>query len=914
MDRLYNFTLFSKQNAGAGDLQYAQLDWEGIVTFLTSFETTDDKFIKRTMDRTRYDNVSRADDEREFGKQWVEHFNGWRYSTIDDVEDKNYGLTARRDSLAIDCDFMVLDIDDGFTVEQFKEEFSEYRYVLYTSYYHQREKNGETARDKFRAVIPFTRTITKQDWMDYIFDKDFKDHDWTLPIFAPFNDPNSVKTTQPFCLPIKHVDGQSEFHVNEGKDLDIFEWNKVDRSIQSTVRNASTSSASAGGSFPIDQTFRLTNGAVVTVADLPLGDTTNMYCPFHSDGMGSNTSSNIRKHSEHSASHTCFACGSGEAVTRIMERDRFDDSSPLTFKNKKGEEKSLKVKTQKKTVVEVKAEHGPLLEYDVVDEPVVPFNREERAALLKKKCLNDLPKRTLLYAFEGFGKSHLATMLVIQKQETILFCCNSNEQVAEQATSFAKFRFNEVARNEINSDGQVFKVEHESRLLVQRIVSVAFRLEKEYKFEVVRGKPQHPWDSEAVDKTASIKKMVAQRPDMAECEAEAEELWNELSPEQPDYKNHDIIVTTQSRVNSWGRRQMDEDNYRRFIDDDVIIVFDDPEQHSFKRLVNVDGWDMNTLIDGELLEVEEHGNKRYFVRPSQFTVGYGLAYNRMIFTTTELITSHLIESTFETVYKPALMPEEKMRAGNITMMKTNMVAASRDGFIPVMVERVKKETGRDIEYFADGQGNIFNLTNSKGQNQFKAMDTVVEISQPTPIEAIDVCNELGWEHNCLEFVKTIMAVDKMNQAIGRNSGYRFSDGEQATQCVVLCDPSMFDTVLKSTRYYVGTVVDCGEFAPDYRKRNGEGIVEWFRWLIQNHDEYMVKGVHSKRPYQDWMCDAKVAIATAGNHTQRLTRLEKALMSKIEAMDANKTVSDRKTQQIVVLLDEIALFGNFRHSI
>src|ERR1700728_3674413 len=49
------------------------------------------------------------------------------------------------------------------------------------------------------------------------------------------------------------------------------------------------------------------------------------------------------------------------------------------------------------------------------EEPVHPFTRDERATLIRKKCLDKkLPKNnniTLLYAFEGFGKSYYAYLL-----------------------------------------------------------------------------------------------------------------------------------------------------------------------------------------------------------------------------------------------------------------------------------------------------------------------------------------------------------------------------------------------------------------------------------------------------------------------------------------------------------------------
>lgn len=64
------------------------------------------------------------------------------------------------------CDTMVLDIDnDGdytCTIEQAKELFKEYNFVILTSKSHQIEKNGKVT-DRFRIIIPLSSTIKDQE-------------------------------------------------------------------------------------------------------------------------------------------------------------------------------------------------------------------------------------------------------------------------------------------------------------------------------------------------------------------------------------------------------------------------------------------------------------------------------------------------------------------------------------------------------------------------------------------------------------------------------------------------------------------------------------------------------------------------------------------------------------------------------
>ena len=62
-----------------------------------------------------------------------------------------------------------------------------------------------------------------------------------------------------------------------------------------------------------------------------------------------------------------------------------------------------------------------------------------------------------------------------------------------------------------------------------------------------------------------------------------------------------------------------------------------------------------------------------------------------MFTTTEVITSHLIQSNYKDVYEPKLMPDQKMLAGNIHMLKTELVRKKMDGILPPIVEGLRRK-------------------------------------------------------------------------------------------------------------------------------------------------------------------------------------------------------------------------------
>ncbi len=66
-------------------------------------------------------------------------------------------------------DLMVLDVDDGCTLEEAKERFSRHQHIIATSRNHQKEKNGVTA-DRFRVILFLNEPILddkdyKQTWM-----------------------------------------------------------------------------------------------------------------------------------------------------------------------------------------------------------------------------------------------------------------------------------------------------------------------------------------------------------------------------------------------------------------------------------------------------------------------------------------------------------------------------------------------------------------------------------------------------------------------------------------------------------------------------------------------------------------------------------------------------------------------------
>ncbi|MDH3265748.1 MAG: hypothetical protein OEM25_02175, partial [Gammaproteobacteria bacterium] len=92
-----------------------------------------------------------------------------------------------------------------------------------------------------------------------------------------------------------------------------------------------------------------------------------------------------------------------------------------------------------------------------------------------------------------------------------------------------------------------------------------------------------------------------------------------------------------------------------------------------------------------------------------------------------------------------------------------------------------------------------NHSNSKGNNQLKETTILVELSQPHPVEKFTCCDALDLDRGQnANVIGQQLVLDRLHQAIGRNSGYRSAGHE----CVILADTHIHKYLVENVRYLI----------------------------------------------------------------------------------------------------------------
>lgn len=847
------------------------VDWDSLVEFLTTMVEIDDRDTEGLLfNLTRYKTEKDTDveyNENSFGKKYI----------------------TKSISNVIDVGGLILDFDNEppqnvnpdniplfnfdhqrISIQQAKEIFKDFEYVLYPSWSHNQvayswngtgwDKVKTTIKplERFRIVIPFN--IPCPIGVYKRLEKSF------TKLTHHKAAPESFRSTQIFYSPVwpKGLPITDTCYHNTGKFLDWSTLKLSDKPKPFTQKPIIHTGIVGGKGKILLDTLNLE----LFLQDQGLNPTGNgkwktCICPKHSEHLAHYSVLNDNwifscKHTSHGQfkkqefiNHFGLDAFRPYCETEIPE-DNTDSikSFVSSFKKTVIKDDPLPDKTQPEVPPDI---------FDLLDivEPTScePYTRDKRGQLIQKHCLRKKYDFMLLYAFEGFGKSYFA-YLEAKKRRKILFASSSNEQSLKQ--------------------GQEFR---DKGLKVQIILSREYLLKNQYNINVTNYSASNPWESEKINEK-DTKKTIKNDLNI-DSDDEVDEFWKSLSPPEVDW-SHDIICTTIARVGSWGKIQHQSKQFdvgfrktvlphsKRLIPKEGIVIFDDPDKKYFTTLHPYSEAWKNAKVDQSPITPITVNKRQYLKKPKKYELGFGID-SKIVFTTTELLTAGLIKRQFRT-YDPKLMPDLQMIAGDITLIKTNMVRSKNDGLLPPIMSRLQRE-GFKFNYIADGQGVNHNLTNTKGQNELSDTDNIIEISLSHYKTVTHYLDELGWDETDRNTLNLIFALDDVQQAIGRNSGYRWSDKKDndKKRSLVLCEPKLYKILLKYMRYYVNNTIDDIEKVTSLKKdyTTLEGGLFWY---LRNVDRYLCQGVDNN--VKAFKTDVNDCVKTVKRHRKKqlLTRV------------------------------------------
>jgi hypothetical protein len=534
-----------------------------------------------------------------------------------------------------------------------------------------------------------------------------------------------------------------------------------------------------------NQPFSRQRGGVVLAKEATTSRFTDIICPFHADDKGSEF---LIKYESGVVCFRCKICG--------------------TFTMAPLDDPVIDVPTLGSTVEEFEVkEDGPLV---VFDKPSPYADARDRSRVRKvldkaRKSIEDgmskrFPEPHVIYLPEGAGKSRLALELArYGRSERIIFACKSWKQVFEKFESF---------KETLASQGKsaVVALSAEGRLLkrfgvkYQRESSAGFRVGKIRVEETIREiQAAHPHLSRKFVRLSfhilggDAERLLdlVERVENDEADREPEGIADdELKCFDPDVTDASpvIVFTTIARLRLL-------QSIKEFVPKKWLIWIDDPDIDEFLDIKPVKARSeaskckpKTRIIDGT----------RYDLRNTDHRLVEALRWHHCIYTTTEKMTLRLMENAFRWVNIRFHVhgKRELLYNGNITLLGTSAVRKSRDAVVPLIVRRLAKE-GFQTTLIAEGIPADFNHSTSKGRNDLDESDIIVEISQPHRDQVKTICDQLSVEFDKdRDIIAKELMLDKLHQAVGRNSGYR----HKGFECVVLADAKAHEYLRKNCGY------------------------------------------------------------------------------------------------------------------
>lgn len=778
-------------------------------------------------------------------KQDAPLFNGVLYKSIDEVDanSDDWGVdewtgsyfVKRRKANVKQVELLILDYDNGLSIAEAKSRFADYEYVGYTSYNHLVKNRVEKFRLVFPLAAPIPAWIERDDhhretaWGDWYYLRS------ALEDFAGNCDPASFNANQIFFVPSVHPDNISLAQVwhNNGQRLD---WAQFERS-QTPDRNRPPGRPKDTSSQSEVSTFRLHSTDVLETSEGPVAvqDIHRRYqgvvCPAHGDHQGSEFAD--RSPNNGRVYIFCKHCGT---IWEDADESTCSSSKLLTPK-------------ERKEFVD-----------DLLGLPPIDYvDAEDRASVLKQLAEigtqiltyhgppSEFPRTVsypshIVYLPEGAGKSRLAVDFA-RRDQKIVFACKSWNQAFEKYNDFKELGLH-------------------YGFTVQLFASKDGKIRKRFGVPVVRTDSPDPFRTGKILEEESIQSIIKANPklspafirlswqffgaDVLAFQRLPDPTFDEdgelvLDGEDGNYVGHDadILVTTFAQLRILKLKG-------QHIPPSWIIWIDDPD---ISDVIDIHPYDTDRW--GELSEEELDkktrmvNGKRYFRREPAQSLGFAYRFHKCVYTTTEVLTRDAIALMMRRRNESFLIHDKMthLAGGKITILGTKRVQKRNDGVVPLLSRRLNK-LGFPTALIADGLSSDINHSNNKGKNTLNKTNILVELSVPHPVQVRTLCDALdkSFATDQNDVTKLLM-LDRMHQAIGRNSGYRYQGG---FECVVLADRLFHKYLVENARYRLdeknSVIIDRTKSMARSDRRtmpSASTMVREIETLLNNLDNYLL---------------------------------------------------------------------------
>ena len=139
----------------------------------------------------------------------------------------------------------------------------------------------------------------------------------------------------------------------------------------------------------------------------------------------------------------------------------------------------------------------------------------------------------------------------------------------------------------------------------------------------------------------------------------------------------------------------------------------------------------------------------YYERPDEQQLSKILKNNQTVYTTTEIVTSRLIQAALKRnqIKYQNFDDLHHIGGGCVTVLGTQAVHGVYDAMISLMHARLRRQRERDLVLIGNGVVGEYNHMTAKGVNTLTEFDSIVEISQPPYQEVKKACDALGLKFN-----------------------------------------------------------------------------------------------------------------------------------------------------------------------